>query len=221
MERCLAEGMIQLQKKWLSFFFSVLCLLGLANCATDRGHARTDLSDIGVWQGKVMSINPSTNYRQVANVSWVSDSSRQRMRVDVYALFDIPIATFLKDGDSHHLWLFTEKKHYMSQDGRKLFQHLTKLPVDPKVFFQLLGPMQVAQVLGPSWSCVQKEGQHQCESREQSTWLSVENQQVDERKIKIVRGEKTLQIRISRSKVEFDQSVFKTLATSQFKTIRI
>ncbi len=213
--------MIQPPKKLVLLLLSLILPLLLANCATDRGRARTDLSDIGVWQGKVMSINPSTNYRQVANVSWVSDSSRQRMRVDVYALFDIPIATFLKDGDSHHLWLFTEKKHYMSQDGRKLFQHLTKLPVDPKVFFQLLGPMQVAQVLGPSWRCTQNGGRHQCESTQQSTRLSVENQKIDERKIKIVRGEKTLQIRISRSKVELDQSIFKTLSTSQFKTIRI
>jgi len=213
--------MIQLSTRSILPLFWFALLLTLSNCATDRGRARTDLSDIGVWQGKVMSVNPSTHYRQVANVSWVSDSSRKRMRVDVYALFDIPIATFLKDGDSHHLWLFMEKKHYQSQDGRKLFQHLTKLPIDPNVFFELLGPMRVVESLGPSWSCRQEKGEHQCESGEQSTWLSVHNQQADERKIKIVRGEKTLQIRVSRSKVGFDQGVFKPLSTSQFKTIRI
>jgi hypothetical protein len=198
-----------------------LCLLFLVNCATTDRRARRDLSDTGVWTGKVMTTNPKTKMSQWANVSWTSDSDRQRMRVDVFAIMDIPIATFLKDGDEHHLWLFMEKKYYRSNDGRKLFYHLTKLPVEPAVFFELLGAMRINQTLGPSWHCGEKKGLHHCESKQLATQLSVDNHQADERIIKINKGANALRLRLSRAKVQFEDKVFRPLNTSQFKTITI
>jgi hypothetical protein len=179
------------------------------------------LVDTGLWEGRVMAINPKSKNRQWANVSWMSDSGSQSMRVDVFGIMDVPVATFLKVGDENHLWLFLESKHYYSQDGRKLFQQLTRLPIDPVVFFELLGPMRVQDAVGGDWTCFRQDGQHQCQSKSLRTRLQVENRELDQRKIQIVQGQASLQVRLVRSKVEVNPKAFLPLNLSQFKTIRL
>ncbi len=175
-------------------------------------------TDIGMWTGKVQMTNKTTNHKKWANVVWASDSESDRMRIDVSAIMDVPIATFIKNGEGSHLWLFTEKKYFHSQDGEKLFKHLTKLSVDPRIFYSMLGQPRPP---GSQWSCKDKSDVYQCSSSQEKTRFMVKHEEPDERIIKIEKGLEALQIRLSRSKVQVKEQLFKALSTSQFKTIQI
>ena len=74
---------------------------------------------------------------------------------------------------------------------------------------------------GEEWKCEESDGQFKCNSVSLKTRFSVAHDTRDERKIKVIRGGKALQIRLSRSKVEVEDRHFKPLSTSQFKTTEI
>lgn len=197
----------------------VLCLLAalLSQC-TSTPKSSGPHSDVGVWLGKVQMVNRTTNNKKWANVTWVSDSSSNRMRVDVSAILDVPIATFLMDGDKTHLWLFTEQKYFHSDDPAKLFRYLTKFSLDPKIFYSLLGTPRPPS---SQWSCKDKEDSYHCQYPAEKTRFSVNYEDVDKRIIKVLKGSKALQLRLSRSKVQVDEAQFKPLSTSHFKTQKI
>lgn len=175
-------------------------------------------TDVGLWTGKVQMTNKTTNHRKWANVAWASNSVDDQMRIDISAIFDVPVATYIKNEEGAHLWLFSEKKYYFSQDSQKLFQHLTKLSVNPKIFYTMLGH---PEKLGAPWHCKLGSSSMECVARSNNTQLFVDHEVRDERVINIEKGSKALRIRLSRSKVQPNSQVFKTLSTSQFKTIKI
>lgn len=194
------------------------CLLIFVQCTTAPERAG-HVTDVGIWQGKVLIQNKKTNNKKWANVTWASDSTQQKMRIDVYAaLMDIPIATFIKAGDEAHLWLFTERKYYFSKDGEKLFKFLTKMTLNPNVFYSLLGSPQPPS---DDWKCKDGEGVFQCLSQENKTKLLVEYKDNDRRVIKVVKALKALRLRLVRSKVEVSEKHFKLLSTSHYKTYKI
>ncbi len=175
-------------------------------------------TDTGIWAGKVQMTNQQTSHRKWANVTWASDSDQDRMRVDVSAILDVPIATFIKNEEGSHLWLFTEKKYFFSKDGEKLFQFLTKLSVNPNIFYKLLG---VPESPGTEWNCESQPQLFKCFSRARQTQFSVVHADPNQRVIQVEKGPKTLRVRLSRSKVQLQDRLFKKLSTSQFKTFRI
>ena len=195
----------------------IFAILLLSNCSTTPDSVGKH-TDVGIWQGKVQMTNKKTNHKKWANVIWASDSNNQRMRIDVQAVFDMPVATFIKDGADNHLWLFTENKYFYSEDGEKLFKHLTKLSIDPSIFYSLLGHPQPPS---EQWKCNDKAEVFQCVSQESKTRFSVKHQKKDHRIIKMFKGSKALRIRLFRSKVQVSSKLFKPLSTSHFKTIKI
>ncbi|MEM7647004.1 MAG: hypothetical protein AAF203_08850 [Pseudomonadota bacterium] len=194
----------------------LLCLF-IAQCTTKP---KTTLvgDDRGIWQGKVLMTNLKTKNKKWANVVWASDSSQDRMRVDVSAIFNVPVATFLKDGDQAHLWLFTEKKYYVSDSAERLFQQLTKLDVDPAIFFSLLGTPQPPST---EWQCKDKSDVFGCVWKQKKVVLTVDHGDLDKRTIKVRRTGQSLRLRLSRAKVEVPDRLFTPLKTSQFKTIQL
>ncbi len=162
--------------------------------------------------------NKTTNHRKWANVTWASDSSEDRMRVDVSAVLDVPIATFIKNSEGSHLWLFTEGKYFFSEDGGKLFKYLTKLSVNPKIFYNLLGNPKSP---GTEWQCKTDQEIFQCQSSADKTQFSVKTGEPNRRVINMEKGTKALRVRLSRSKVQLQDKLFKKLPTSQFKTFRL
>lgn len=194
-----------------------LSFLFLTDCVTNPQRAgRT--TDIGVWQGKVLLANTKTNHKKWANVTWASQSDKQRMRIDVYAVMDIPVATFIKIGEESHLWLFTEKKYFFSSNGEKLFKHLTKMTLNPDVFYSLLGtPVPPSD----DWQCKDQERVFKCHNQAEKMDLIVQHHDQDKRVINAHRGSKALRVRLLRSKVQVHDEHFKLLSTSHYKTIKI
>ena len=175
-------------------------------------------TDIGLWVGKVQMTNQTTKQRKWVNVTWASDSSAEKMRIDVTAILDIPVATYIKNTEGFHLWVFTERKYYFSQDGKSLFKFLTKLSVDPNIFYSMLGQPKHP---GVGWQCDKSEkAELSCKS-EDSTQFIVKYSEANKRMIHINKGAKALRIRLSRSKVQLQDKLFNTLSTSQFKTFKL
>ena len=189
----------------------------ISACSTTP-HKTGDFTDLGVWTGKVQMTNKQTNHRKWANVTWASDSEQNRMRVDISAILDVPIASFLKNPDGYHLWLYTEKTYYHSMDGEKLFKHLTKLSVDPNIFYAMLG---VPKSPGQEWKCDSKSQVMKCSSGQKQTRFSVQHDDPDRRIIKVEKDRKALRVRLSRTKVQLKDDMFKKLSTSQFKTYQL
>ncbi len=202
----------------MKIFYSLLLLFFVASCTTGKKDFKGPATDVGIWQGKVLMTNKTTDFKKWAYVTWASDSPNNRMRVNVSAVFDQPVATFLKKQESNDLWLFLEGKHFQSDDGRKLFEFLTKLSLDPKIFYSLLGTPRSP---GTEWQCNKKEQVMSCISKAYKTRFSVEYEDRNKRLIEIDRGSKALQIRLTRSKVQVEDKLFTPLRSSQFKTIKI
>lgn len=197
---------------WILFAFALL----LSNCTTTP-KSKGPVTDVGLWQGKVLMTSATTKRNKWASVVWASDSINDRMKINVSAVFDYPVATFLKKGDRHDLWLFTEKTHFISNDGKRLFYNLVKISLDPKIFYSLLGQPQSP---GPGWQCQLKEDLYSCVSIQLKTKFTVDVTDSDRRVIKILKGGNILQLSLSRSKVQVNDSNFKGLNTSQFKTVK-
>ena len=177
-----------------------------------------DLTDIGVWQGKALMINKQTKHKKWANLTWISDSRVQKMKINVYAVLDIPVASYLSSEENTDLWLFTEDKHYQSTDGAKLFKYLTKIEIDPKVFFSLLGRPEAP---GGSWSCTDVDRLLRCQSKSLKIKLSVNYGDKDQRNIEIYRQDQLLRLKLTRSKVEVKARHFKSISTPHYRTIKI
>ena len=200
-----------------NFIFCILFSALFIGCQTTSKTGGKH-SDRGIWSGKVQMINKTTNHKKWANVTWASDSSKDLMRVNVSAVFDVPIATYLKNKEGAHLWLFNERHYYQSNDAQKLFLHLTKLSVDPNIFYNLLGPVEKP---GKGWSCKRSSVAMDCYSSSKKVGLLAHFKSSDERVIRITKGEKALVLKLFRSKVEVSETVFSPLSTSQFKTIQL
>ncbi len=190
----------------------------LVQCTSNQKSGPGSLTDVGVWQGKVLMVNNVTKFKKWAYVIWASDSENNRMRVNVNAVFDQPVATFLKNKSTNDLWLFLEGKHFESNDGKKLFEYLTKLSLDPKIFYSLLGEPQSP---GTEWQCVREKQEMSCRSETYKTQFRVDYGEVNSRTIVIEKDSNTLQLKLSRSKVQVKDSLFKPVSSSQFKTIKI
>lgn len=201
----------------MRIFYLFILIFLLSNC-TSTPDSRGPYSDVGVWEGKVLMTSLQSKQKKWAYLTWVSDSRKDRMRVNVSAVMNYPVATFLKNDDGHQLWIFPEKKHFTSDDGGKLFFHLTKLSMDPRIFYSLLGRPKSP---GKQWQCIYGEEKMSCQSESLQTRFEVNFEDADERKIKVVRDGKLLQINLSRTKVQVEERFFKALSSSQFKTIEI
>ena len=163
-------------------------------------------------------VNGKSNFKKWVYVVWASNSADNQMKIDVRAMMDIPVATYLQNENGAHLWLYQEKKHYYSQQPRKLFSRLTKVSLDPKIFYSLLG---VPRSPGRDWACKQNSEEFKCYSNALSTGLTVGKERKDYRSILIEKDLRTLRIKLSRSKVGVDGVRFEPLDSSQFKTIKI
>lgn len=200
-------------KKILSLLFLIISV----QCTT-KPPLKRDVTDTGVWQGKLQLINEQTKDKKWANVTWASDSENDRMRIDIAAIMDIPLGTFIRDQQGSHLWMFTENKYFTSENGERLIQHLTQLSFDPENFFKLLGNLDP---LEGNWKCSSNEERYRCASKANGTTITVESDASDERIITIKKDLKALRLRLNKAKGEVQESHFKLLPTSQFKTIRI
>ena len=163
----------------MRLFILVPLLLLLSNCSTTPDSTGPH-TDVGVWEGKVLMTNLKTKHKKWANLTWVSDSSNDRMRVNVSAVMNLPVATFLKSDGENQLWLFTENRHFTSGSGEKLFKYLTKLSLDPIIFYSMLGRPRSP---GEEWKCEESDGQFKCNSVSLKTRFSVAHDTRDERKI--------------------------------------
>ncbi len=199
-----------------ALFFTLVFLL-LVQCSSKKKSSEP-FSDVGLWAGKVLMTNKTTNHKKWVNVTWASDSENDRMRIDITAILDVPVATYIKNNKGYHLWLFTDRKYFFSQDGEKLFQHLTKLSLDPSIFYSLLGEPQPPS---SEWACKNKDSILSCSSAVNKTRFLVKHEEADERTIRIEKGVKALKIKLSKSKVQLQDELFKSLSTSQFKTVKI
>ncbi len=175
-------------------------------------------SDVGVWSGKVLMLKKESKDKKWANVTWASDSVKDRMRVDVYAFMDIPIATFLKVDGHFHLWLFLDKTYYHSDQGEKLFSRLTKINVHPDLFYQILSDGFLPK---DQWSCQIKTDSNLCLSKDEKLKVDINLPDVDERQMTIKNISGEMRLRLSRSKVEMNDDYFKPMSSSHFKTIQI
>ena len=195
----------------------VILAILLSQCST-MDKSKGPVTDVGVWQGKILIKNTKTKKNKWASLIWASDSKNDRMKVNVSAIMDYPVAAFLRKDDQNDLWLFTENKHYRSVSGERLFQSLLKVSIDPKIFYSLLGNPQSP---GNEWNCKKDSDTFNCHSVKLKTKFSVDISSSNRRVIKINKGQKALQISLSRSKVQVTEKHFSGLNSSQFKTIEI
>lgn len=193
------------------------CFLALANCSTSTKSSGPQ-TDLGIWQGKALILNKTVNNKKWANVTWASDSINNRMRIDVYALMDMPLATYIQVDGEAHLWMFTEKKYFVSKNPQKLFKYLTKLSLNPNIFYSFLGRPAAPNT---EWNCEKDNVKMMCKSQAAKTNIKVDFSDTNERIIKISRAGKSLRLRLSRAKVQTQDRDFELLSTSQFKTIKI
>ncbi|MCJ8275473.1 MAG: hypothetical protein HRT44_01020 [Bdellovibrionales bacterium] len=195
----------------------IVSLLMLTNCATQQVGSG-EKTDVGIWQGKVMMTNKNNKNRKWAYVTWVSDSPNQRMRIDVRAILDTPVATYIRDESGAHLWLYLDGKYFFSKDAEKLFSQLVKFSFDPDNFFSFLGN---PKKLGEPWSCTNKDDLYTCLSPKQKTNVSINHSENDKRVIKVEKGAKGLRVRLSRAKVQVGPQLFRKPSTTHFETIEI
>lgn len=174
-------------------------------------------SDVGIWSGRILMTNTLTHQKKWASVHWASDSANSRMRIDVSAVFDVPLATYLQNEQGAHLWLFNQKQYYHSQDGERLFQKLTKLSVDPKIFYDLLA---IPQPLASPWACQSEDMKLKCRSVQDKMKMAVDFSRKNQRVIRINKGQEDFRLKLSKSKVQLNDKMFQRLPTSQFKTIQ-
>jgi hypothetical protein len=197
------------------FFIGILACSFLG-CTTTPGTGQW--TDRGIWTGKVQMTEANTAQRKWVYVNWASDSSQDRMRIDVSAVLDVPIATFLKNAEGAHLWLFTEGHYFFSHDGETLFKHFTKLSFDPRIFYDMLGKPQPPSA---EWQCSEGSDVLRCRSVLAKTQFEVRHGDPDRRLIRIEKDGKALRVRLTRSKVQVPRNVFRKLPTSQFQTFRL
>ena len=135
-------------------FYLILCSFLFIQCTSTPKKAGR-VTDIGVWQGKLFFSNKKTKEKKWTYITWASDSSRKRFRVDLYTIFYIPLATFVKQDQKNHLWIFDGKKYYFSDNGSKIFEYLIRVPLNPNVSFKLLSFPH----LEDQWECEEKKGE--------------------------------------------------------------
>lgn len=192
-------------------------VLILSSCSTlTQGTGKK--TDVGIWEGKVQMLNNKDSNRKWAYVTWVSDSPQQRMRIDIRAILDVPIASYIQTKQGAKLWLFTESKYFHSEDAKALFSYLVKIQLDPELFFSFLGN---PKSLGEDWSCENKDGVYTCFSPKHKTNVSVDHNELDKRIINLDKDGKSLRMRLFRSKVEVEDQQFRPFSTPQFDTIKI
>lgn len=190
--------------------------LFLVGCQTGVKSGKT--TDVGVWDGKVLMTGSSSQNAKWAYVTWVSDSTKGRMRVDVRAIMDIPIATFLLSKNRAHLWLYRENKYYTSDTPKTLFSKLVKFELDPSVFFSFLGR---PKSIGSDWQCKKKQSEMFCTHGLEPLKVSLRFPEADQREIKVKKPGKAFKLRLTRSKVEVNNKMFLPLKSSQFESIQI
>lgn len=200
--------------KTFSFFLSVLLF---AACQTAYKGA-DDGSDMGVWEGKVRMLDSKKDKKIWGFVTWISESQKSRLRIDVKATLDVPIATFIMQENSAQLWLYQEDKYYTSNDPQKLFAKLTRLQVDPQVFFAILS--RHSRLKKP-WQCRSQDAAVNCNNQQQKLSLEIQNQDENTRRVTLRNGTKYLNLHLVRSKVEVNDRMFMYRPTSQFERISI
>lgn len=194
----------------------VISALLITSCSTTPQQEGPH-TDIGVWEGRAQ-VTDKFGKKNWVNVTWASDSHNNRMRISLSAIMDYPVAMFLKSNQQHDLWLFDKRRHIQSESGVKLFKLLTKLSLDPEIFFSFLGKPQAP---GIEWSCSESGQEFKCHSAQLKTTLTVDHSQRDKRIIRVENAGKKAQLRLSRSKVQVSDRNFKPLKLSHFKTIKI
>ncbi len=215
-----SRGVFQLLRSFknlYSHFFSLLLVSFLVSCATTPKSMQKS-SDVGIWTGKVLMLANGSKDKKWANVTWASDSTKDRMRVDVVAFMDFPLATFIKSDNHFHLWLFMDKTYYHSNDGEKLFSQLTKMKVHPDLFYQLLSNGFLPK---EDWSCREVSDENLCLSKDKKLKIVMGLPEQDERTMTLKNTKSEMRLRLNRSKVEMSDQHFKPLQSSQFKTIQI
>lgn len=199
------------------FIFLVSFFFLLVGCQTGPGVGKT--TDVGVWDGKVlMTSGKNSNNGKWAYVTWASDSTEDRMRVDVRAILDIPIATFLLSKDQAHLWLYRENKYYTSNNPKRLFSKLVKFELDPTIFFSFLShPKRI----GSEWQCRKDSKKMLCVHSSEPLKVSLNFDGPNQREIRVKKPGKAFRLRLIRSKVEVHNKMFFPLKSSQFESIKI
>ena len=200
--------------KFLNISVFLLAIL-LTNCVS-KPKVVDDGSDKGVWQGNVRIHDADKGKKISGYVTWTSESQKNRLRVDVQAVFGIPVATFILDGDQADLWLHQESKHYTSKSPAKLFANLVRFPLNPKIFFSLLN--KNGQFPRP-WKCLRQKQRVDCDNVRDKVSLNLKNQSEHRRKIEIRQGGKALAMALTRSKVEVLDKQFKVRKISGYKQI--
>ena len=195
----------------------ILCLFLFVQCTTSQLKPQA-ATDVGVWQGKVLITNKKIDSHKWASLTWVSDSAQEKMRIDIHAIMNIPLATFVKGSDGAHLWIFQENKHYYSKDSQKLFKYLTKISLNPDIFYSLLGRPAAPN---SRRRCKDSTEIYKCYSKRERARMTVDYSDKNKRIITFERGSRALRLRLSRTKVQVDNVSFKPLSLSQFKTIKI
>ncbi len=203
--------------KFNSLVFISLCFLLFTQCTSLPKRAGR-VTDIGVWQGKIFFSNNKTKNKKWSYVTWSSDSSQKKIRIDFYTIFYIPLATFVKKNGKNHLWIFDEKKHYISDKGLNIFEHLIKVPLNPDIFFKLLSHPDS----DTHWRCEQKKrGSTRCVAKKDQIRLWIQHGDQDRRIIKIKRGSQILRLNLQREQTRVTDNNFKLLPTDQYEKVQL
>ena len=202
-------------KKTISLFFLTLVLI---HC-TSRPKKAVETTDIGIWQGKLLFSDKKMKKNKWVSLTLASDSSKNRLRVDLYTIFYIPIATFVKQGTENYLWIFDEKKYYFSKNGSKLLKNLIQVPLDPELFFKLLN----IPSLGQRWNCkkIRKRETTQCVAKDNRVILSIKHNIPDKRIIKMKKGQKLLKFKLKKEHWQVNDENFKLLSTDRYEKVEI
>ena len=162
--------------------------------------------------------NKTTKAKKWSNLTWISESTKDRMRIDMTGVFDVPIATYIKNKEGTHLWLFRKRQYFFSKDGGKLFRRLAHISMDPQVFYHLLGQ---PKGLNPHWSCKEQKAVLNCVGKKENLRLSVKFPKGNQRLIAIESKAEALRIRLSRSKLQIQDKIFQPLSTPSFEIIKL
>ncbi len=174
------------------------------------------VTDLGVWQGKVFFSNKKTKEKKWTYLTWASDSNQKRIRIDLYTIFYIPIATFLKKDKKNHVWIFDKKKYYFSRKASNVFEHFIQVPLNPNLFFKLLSQPD----LDPHWKCKKKsKGITKCLSKKNKIHIWIQHSDQDQRIIKIKKGSQILRLNLQREAIKVTDDNFKLLPTDEYETV--
>ena len=194
-----------------------LALLFFIQCTTTPKRAGK-VTDVGVWQGKVLFSNKKTKKKKWSSITWASDSSQKKIRIDLYTVFYIPIATFIKQGQRNHLWIFNGKKYYSSKKGSDIIEHFTQVSLNPDVFFKLLSQPDLKK----PWKCKHKKKKikkSRCLFKNKNIQLWVEHHDQDQRVIQVEKEFQMIRFNIQREKTQVTEDNFKLLPTDEYEKV--